>query len=105
MAVGVDLDGGEGLDLRAGEWVELGDRFQLVAEEGELPGAVLIVGGEDVDDIALDAERAAREGNVVARVLVGDEALCDGTRADQVAGRELEGHARIGFHRADAVDA
>ena len=105
MRVGVELHELEVVGLLAGERIELGDALDLVAEEAEAPGAVLVMGGEDVDGVALHAEHAA--GKVAAGALVlqrhevGDElALGDG-----LALRHGEGHRRIGLDRADAVDA
>ena len=59
--------------LCPGQRVELGDRFKLLAEEGKAPGAVLEVGGPDLERVAAHAEGAALEGGVVAAVLLGDE--------------------------------
>ena len=61
VRVGVDLDEFEVGGLRAGERVELVDALHLVAEEVDAPGAVLIVGREDLDHVAAHAEGAARE--------------------------------------------
>ncbi len=56
-------------DLLAGERIELGDRLDLVAEQGDAPGGILIVGREQFDRIAADAEGAADEAGVAALVL------------------------------------
>ena len=47
--------------------------LDLVAEQRDAPGAVLVVGGEELDGVAADAEGAAHEGRVVALVLQGHE--------------------------------
>jgi hypothetical protein len=52
VAVGVDADAVEAAFLVAGEGVELGDRLQLVAEEGQTPSAVLQVSGPDFEGVA-----------------------------------------------------
>ena len=105
VAVRIDLDRGQLLHGAAGERVEFGDAFQLVAEEGELPGAVFEVGREDVDHVALHAERASGEGHVIAGILVGDELFGDAARVDALALFELERHRCVGLDRADAIDA
>ena len=61
VRVGVDLDEFELVGLLAGERIEFGDRLDLVAEQGDAPGAVLIVRREDLDRVAAHAERAAHE--------------------------------------------
>ena len=61
MRIGVDFDELELLRLLAGQRIELDDRFHLVAEEADAPGAVLVMGGEQLDRVAAHAERAARE--------------------------------------------
>jgi hypothetical protein len=73
VAVGVDRTRCRSR-LLAGQRIELGDRLDLVAEQLDAPGAVLLVGGEDLDDVAAHAEGAAVEVDVVALVLQGDEA-------------------------------
>jgi hypothetical protein len=73
VALGIDgqarvllLDGAEeGIDLREG--------FDLVAEQLDAVGG-FVVGGEDFDDVAADAECAAAEVGVVALVEDFDEA-------------------------------
>ena len=61
MRIGVDLDEFEVLRLLAGQRIEFGDGLDLVAEEADAPGAILVVGGEDLDRVAAHAEEAARE--------------------------------------------
>src|SRR5690606_24766239 len=89
----------------AGQRVELGDLFELVAEEGETPGAVLEVGRPDLERIAADAEVAALEAGVGAAVLLGDEVAYHLALRIAVAGDEVLGHRAVGLGRADAVDA
>jgi hypothetical protein len=57
----------------AGQRVELVDRFELLAEEGEPPGAVLEMGRPDLERIAAHPERSALKCRIVAPVLLGDE--------------------------------
>ena len=63
------------------------------------------MGGENVDDVALHAERAAPEGDVVAGILQRDEFGGDIARVDLLSGFELQRHRRIGLDRTDAVYA
>ena len=49
------------------------DALDLVAEELDADRALLLVGGEDLDDVAAHAEGAAVEVDVVALVLDVDE--------------------------------
>ena len=105
VGIGVEFDRfqlGHGL---AGERVEFGDLLDLVAEKPDPPGAVVVVGREDFQIIAANAEGAADEGGVIAGVLQVDELAHDGARIGDVAGLQLEGHRRIGLDRADAVNA
>ncbi len=66
------LISGELGGLLPGQRVELDDALDLVAEQGQAPGAVFQMGGEEFEDIALDAEGAAEEGGFVALVLQFD---------------------------------
>ncbi len=104
VTVGVDGDDLELMGALAGERVELVDRLDLVIEQGDAPGAVLIVGGEDVDRLAGKAEGAALEEGVVAAVLQLDQAAGERGAVDPRPAGELDHHARIGFDRADAID-
>ena len=60
----------------AEEGIDLGERFDLVAEELDAVG-VLVVGGVDLDDVSADAEGAAAEVDVVAVVEDFDQAAGD----------------------------
>ncbi len=85
MRVGVDFDEGELLLGLAGQRIELGDLFHLVAEEADAPGAVFVMRGEEFDRVAAHAKRAARKIHGGALVLqrdeVGDElALVEASR-------------------------
>ena len=70
-------------ERHAAQRVELGDRLDLVAEELDADGAVLLVGREDLDGVAAHAEGAAVEVDVVALVLDVDE------RPDEAVAQEL----------------
>ena len=105
MAVGVDFDEFEVLRLLAGQRIEFGDRFDLVAEEADAPGAVFIMGGEDFDRVAAHAKHAAREIAERALVLQRDEIGDELALVDLLAELQREGHRGIGFDRAYAVDA
>ena len=105
MRVGVDLDGLQLARARPGERIELDDRFDLVAEERDAPGAVFEMRREELDRVAADAEGAAAEIHVGALVLKRDEVGEELALVDALADGEREGHRRIGLDRADAVDA
>ena len=105
VRVGVDLDEFEVLRLLAGQRIEFGDGLDLVAEEADAPGAVLVVGGEDLDRVAAHAEHAAGEVAERALVLQRDEVGDELALVDLVAELQREGHRGIGLDRADAVDA
>ena len=77
VAVGVDLHIVEARDLLAGQRVKLDDLLDLVAEEDDAPGRVLIVGREDFEIVAAHPEIAAVEGSIVALVLERDELAHD----------------------------
>ncbi len=104
MRFGVDgqarvllLDGAEeGIDLREG--------FDLVAEELDAIGG-LVVGGEDFDDVASHSKGPAAEVDVVALVEDFDEAAGDVFAADLLAFFEQQQHAVVGLRRPEAVDA
>ena len=81
------------------------DRLQLLAEEGEPPGAVLEVRRPELERIAADPEGAALEGVVVAAVLLLDEVGDHPALVVGLAGDEVLGHRAVGLDRADAVDA
>src|SRR3546814_7673370 len=73
VRIGVDLHMIERGDLLASERIELDDLLDLVPEEGDAPGGVLIVRGEKLDRVAAHAERPALEGGLVAFVLERSE--------------------------------
>ena len=105
MAVGVDLDEFEVLRLLPGQRIEFGDRLDLVAEEADAPGAILVMRGEQVDRVAAHAKHAAGEIAERALVLQRDEIGDDLALVDLVADLQREGHRGVGLDRADAVDA
>ncbi len=78
-------DGGmlELLQYLAGQRVELVQSLDLVAEE-DGPVGGLGVRGEDLERLAADAERPAREGGVVARVLDVHELAQDTVTVDHL---------------------
>ncbi len=105
VRVGVDLHRLELGGVAPGERIELEDRIHFIAEEGDPPRAVLVMRREDVDRVAADAETAACKRLVVAAELQRDEAREQLLPRDSLAAFETERHARIGLHRADAVNA
>ncbi len=88
----------------SGEGVEAVDRFDFVAEEDDAD-AFGGVGGEDVEGVAARAEGARLGGDVVARVLDGDEPLHHGVAFGGVAGAQGDDHAAVVLGGAEAVDA
>ncbi len=105
VAGGIDPDLGQVLGLLAGQGVEFGDGLDLVAEHRQPPGAILIVGRKDFDDIAAAAEHAALEGLVVALVLQGDQVGAQLAFVDGLPDLQVQRHRRIGLDRTDTVDA
>ena len=71
----------------------------------DAPGAVFVVRREDIDGVAAHAERAAEEIALRALVLQRHQVGEQLALVDLAALLEREGHRRIGFDRADAVDA
>ncbi len=105
VRVGVDLDVVERAGRAARQRIELGDAVDLVAEQFHAPGAVFVMRRENVDRVAAHAERAAHEIVVVAPVLQRRQVAHQVHAVDSLAARNGDGGARIGLHRADAVDA
>ena len=104
--MGLWIDGKAGILLADGaeERVDLGEGVDLVAEELDAVG-VLVVGGVDLDDVSAHAEGAAAEVDVVAFVEDFDQAAGDVLALDALAFFEEEEHAVVGLRRAEAVDA
>ena len=84
VRVGIDLDVIEAGDLLAGQRIELDDLLDLVAEEADPPGGVLIMRREDFEIVAAHAEIAARERLVVALVLQRDQLADDLALVDRL---------------------
>ena len=105
VGVGEDADEEEVGGLLAGQRIELGDGLDLVAEQRDAPGGVLVVGGEELDGVAADAEGAADEAGVAALVLELGEGAEQLALVDGLALAQVEGHGGVVFDRADAVDA
>jgi hypothetical protein len=105
MRVRINLDVIERRHLLPRQRIELDDLLDIVAEEIDAPGGVLIMGGENLQIVATDPEIAAREGLVVALVLERHELADDLALIDDIALLQREGHRRISLDRADAVEA
>ena len=85
--------------------VELDDAVDLVAEELDAHGAVVVTGREDLDDIAAHTELTALERDIVALVADGDELLEDCVSIDNLPLVQGEHHLVVALRRAEAVDA
>ncbi len=94
----------EGGHQLAGEGIDLGDGLDLVAEELDAHG-VLVVGRVDLDGVAADAELAAHEVHVVALVLHVDEAPEDVPLLVLLADPDVQQLLLVLLGRAQAVDA
>ena len=105
VAVRVEPDVLERVGALAGQRIELDDRLDLVAEQRQAPGAVLQMGGEDLDRVAARAEGAAVEVEVVALVLQLDQGAQQARALDPLAAAQVEDHLGVHLGRADAVDA
>lgn len=101
---GVDVGVGLRLGGFAGDGLDDGEAFDLVAPELDAVGE-LLVGGPDFDDVAAHAEAAAREFDVVALVLDVDELHEQLVAIDPLADAERNHHFKVVFRRAEAVDA
>ena len=71
----------------------------------DAPGAVFVVRRENIDRVAAHAERSAEEISLRALVLQRHQVGEQLPLVDLAALFQRERHRRIGFHRADAVDA
>ena len=105
MRIGVDPHLVEICPLLAGQRIEFADLFDLVSEEADPPGHVLVMAGEHFQAVAAHAEIAAGEGMVVALVLQGHQLADDFALVLRFAGPDVEDHGGIGFDRADAIQA
>ncbi len=101
---GIDIDGVHLGEHLAGQRVELEDALHLVAEEVDAHGQ-LLVGGQDREAIAAQAEAAADEVLVVALVLHVDEAAQRALAVARLADFELEDEVVVLAGLAEAVDA
>ena len=91
-------------DHLAGQRIEPRQLVDLVAEQADAE-RVLLVGRDDFDDVAADAERAAAELRVVALVLDLDELPQNLVAVDALSPLERQQHAVVRLRRAEAVDA
>ena len=91
-------------DQLAGERVEVLQAFDLVPEHQRAEGR-LGVRGEDLQRFAADAERAAREHLVVARVLDRDELAQQSVAVDQLAAAQDLHVELVGLRRPQTEDA
>ena len=83
----------------AGQGIDLDDALDLVAEELDAQGD-LLVGGEDLERVAAHAERAAHEGHVVAVVLDVDQMAHDLVAPRLTAAAERDDRLRVLLRRA-----
>ena len=95
MAVGEYADRAERRRTLAGQRVEFVDCLHLVVPERQPPGAVLQMGGKNLDAVAPDPEGAPVEIVVVAPVLEFDEALEEMVPVQPLARRRHRRHLGI----------
>jgi hypothetical protein len=101
---GVDVDGVLLAEDLAGEGVELEDALHLVAPEVDAHRQ-LLVGGDDGEAVAAEAEAAAQEVLVVALVLHVDELAQGAVAVGELALLEAEDEAVVLGGLTEAVDA
>src|SRR5207245_5392091 len=92
------------LEDRAGQGVDDGEGLDLVAEELD-PVGDLLVSGPDLDHVAPDPELATLEADVVAVVLYVDELQEHLVAVDGAPDGQPDHHLAIVFGRAQSVDA
>ncbi len=85
--------------------IDLLEALHGIAEELHADGALLLVGREDLDGVALHPEGAAREVVVVALVLNLDQIAQQLVARIFLAGLQRDLQLVIGFRGAEAVDA
>jgi len=104
MRIGKDPHPVEAHALLAGQRIEFDNLLDLVAEETDPPGHVLIMGGEYLEIVAPHPEIAAREGLIIALILQRHQLADDIPLIDRLFLLQIEDHRRIGLDRADAVE-
>ena len=104
MRLGIDGQAQIGLADLAEHGVDLAEAIHFVAQQFDAVG-VIVISGEDLDNVAPHAKRSAREAVIVALVEDFDQAREDLLARDLLALFEHQQHAVIGFGRAEAVDA
>ena len=104
VAGGVDVDGVKGFEDLAGEGVDLDDAFEFVAEELEAEGEI-VVGRENLDDVAPDPEFAPGGSDIVALVLDAGETAKETIEDVLFADLEGDGHAAVVLGGTDTVNA
>ena len=90
---------------RTAQRIDLGQRFDLIAEILDANGRRRFVGREDIHDIAPHPERAAVKIHVVPRVLHGQQPRDEGVAGKLLSGDEFDAERLVNVRRADAVDA
>ena len=105
VAIGVDVDFFQLAGDLAGQRVKLANAVHLIAEEADPPGAVLQLRGPEIDILTPHTKAATGKGHVVAAILLLDQALDQQITVDPPAPLQLHHHLRIGFDRADTIDA
>ena len=89
----------------AGQRIEFHDLLDLVPEERDAPGHILIVAGEDLQVIPPHAKGAALECRIVALVLQRHQLADDLALVLARPHLQIKDHGRVRFDRADAVKA
>ena len=105
MRIGIDADLLETVGFRPRQRIKFDDRFQLFTKKRKPPSAVFKVGGPDLDTVTAHAEGAALKRLIVAFEGLRDQFAQNLPLIIAFPDRQILGHRRIGFDRADAVDA
>src|ERR1051326_1368682 len=104
MAFGIDRQPRVFLLHGAEEWINLRKRIHLVAKKLDAI-SVVVVGREDLNHVAANAERAALEVHIIALVKNFYQLAEDVLALDLLAFFQKEQHAVISFGRSKTIDA
>ena len=105
VGIRIDADLLKAVGLGPRQRIKFHNRFKLFAKEGKAPSPVVKVGGPNLKAVTAHPERAARKCLIVAAVLLRDQFADHGALVINLAHGQILGHRRIGFNRANAIDA